>query len=64
MRLPMPSSGEGNASDPEIEELARARGEAKRARDFQKADAIREQLKEMGVLLEDIPNGVKWRRER
>ena len=56
--------GEGDASDPEIEALARARGEAKRARDFQKADAIREQLKELGVLLEDIPNGVKWRRER
>ena len=48
--------------DSEIEELIEKRTEARKSRDFATADAIRDQLKEMGIILEDTPQGVKWSR--
>jgi cysteinyl-tRNA synthetase len=46
----------------EIEALIAERGAAKQAKDFAAADRIRNTLKERGVLLEDGPAGVLWRR--
>ena len=48
--------------DSEIEELIEKRTMARKNKDFKTADAIRDQLKEMGILLEDTPQGVKWTR--
>ena len=46
--------------DEQVEELIRQRTEARKNRDFATADAIRDKLKEMGITLEDTPQGVKW----
>ncbi|RLI22070.1 cysteine--tRNA ligase [Candidatus Bathyarchaeota archaeon] len=48
----------------EAEELIRKREEARKARDWETADKIRERLKAMGVIVEDTPQGVKWRIEK
>ncbi len=48
--------------DEEIEELIQKRNQARKDRDFQLADAIRDQLKEMNIILEDTPQGIRWRR--
>jgi len=45
----------------EAEELIRKREEARKAKDWQTADKIREQLRAMGIIIEDTPQGVKWR---
>ena len=48
--------------DKDIEELIQKRTEARKARDFKTADEIRDKLKEMNIILEDTPQGVKWTR--
>lgn len=45
----------------EAEELIRKREEARKTKDWATADRIRKELKAMGVLIEDTPEGVKWR---
>jgi cysteinyl-tRNA synthetase len=58
----------GNTADGDneqaIQALIDARNEARRSRDFQQADSIRDQLTGMGITLEDGANGTRWRRER
>jgi cysteinyl-tRNA synthetase len=46
----------------EILALAEARTEAKKARDFKRADAIRDELKAKGWLIEDSPKGTKLKK--
>lgn len=48
--------------DSEIEALIAERQQARKDKNWAAADRIRDQLKEMGIILEDTPQGVKWRR--
>ena len=48
--------------DEDIEKLIRERQEARKAKDFARADAIRDELLSKGILLEDTREGVKWKR--
>ena len=46
----------------EIMELIRKREEARKRKEWETADQIREKLREMGIIIEDTPTGTKWRR--
>jgi len=48
--------------DREIESLIEQREEARKQKDFARADQIRDDLKEQNIVLEDTPQGVRWRR--
>ena len=48
--------------DAEIENLIAERQAARKARDFKRADEIRDQLLAQGIILEDTREGVKWKR--
>ena len=48
--------------DSEIEALIEARQEARKNKNWAQADRIRDELKAQGIVLEDTPQGVKWRR--
>jgi cysteinyl-tRNA synthetase len=49
--------------DPRIDALVAEREAARRARDFARADRIRDELAGQGILLEDTPAGPRWRRQ-
>ncbi|MBO6137320.1 MAG: cysteine--tRNA ligase, partial [Lachnospiraceae bacterium] len=48
--------------DEEIEKLIEERNDARKNKNFKRADEIRDQLKEAGIILEDTRAGVKWKR--
>ncbi|MCH6268798.1 cysteine--tRNA ligase [Neobacillus citreus] len=48
--------------DEEIDTLIEQRIQARKDRNFQLADQIRDQLKEMNIILEDTPQGTRWKR--
>lgn len=48
--------------DDAIEKLIQERQAARKARDFKRADEIRDELLAQGIILEDTREGVKWKR--
>jgi cysteinyl-tRNA synthetase len=55
--------GEGASDlDAEIEALIEQRQAARKAKNWAEADRIRDELKAQGIILEDTPQGVKWKR--
>mgnify|MGYP001099700637 CR=1 FL=1 len=51
-----------NDLDSEIEELINQRQQARKEKNWKLSDEIRDKLKGMGIVLEDTPQGVKWKR--
>ena len=51
-----------DALEEEIEEMIAARQQARKERNFALADEIRQKLLDMGIILEDTREGVKWKR--
>jgi cysteinyl-tRNA synthetase len=49
--------------DEEVEVLIAQRTEARQNKNWAKADEIRDRLTEMGILLEDTPQGIRWKRK-
>ena len=49
--------------DEDIQKLIDERLAARKSKDFSRADALRDQLKSQGILLEDTPEGTHWKRE-
>jgi cysteinyl-tRNA synthetase len=49
--------------DSEVESLIAERTEARKSRNFARADEIRDLLAAKGIVLEDTPQGVRWRRK-
>jgi cysteinyl-tRNA synthetase len=54
--------GVSGDDDARIQALVDERNAAKKARDFARADALRQQLADDGILLEDTAQGVRWKR--
>ncbi len=50
-------------SDEEIERLVAEHSQARKTRDFARSDAIRAQLAENGIILENTKDGVRWKRK-
>ena len=48
--------------DSDIEALIEERQAARKAKDFARADAIRDELLEKGIILKDTREGVQWKR--
>ena len=55
-------SSEGEYLDAEIEALIAERQEARKNKNYARADEIRDQLAAQGIILEDTREGVKWKR--
>ncbi len=53
----------GRLSDAEIDTLVAERTQAKKARNFARADAIRNDLLAKGIVIEDSKDGVRWKRK-
>jgi cysteinyl-tRNA synthetase len=61
--MPEPEAMDATLSD-WVKERTAARQVARQRRDFATADAIRQELEARGILIEDHPEGTRWRRER
>ncbi len=59
-----PEEVRGELEIPLIQLLIELRQEFRKAQDWEKADRIRARLRELGIILEDTPQGTRWRRAR
>lgn len=53
---------EKDSLNSEVEELISRRQQARKEKNWALSDSIRDQLKDMGIVLEDTPQGIRWRR--
>ena len=62
LEMPTEDDGEDGISPEEIEALIAERAEAKKAKNWARADEIRDGLKAQGIILEDSAAGTKWKK--
>jgi cysteinyl-tRNA synthetase len=60
--VPVPV-GAAALSDEQVERLLAERARARSRRDFARADRIRQELFESGIIVEDTKDGVRWKRK-
>jgi cysteinyl-tRNA synthetase len=58
-----PTAQEGQLSDAAVDALIEERAAAKKAKNFARADRIRIDLLDQGIVLEDTKSGVRWKRK-
>jgi cysteinyl-tRNA synthetase len=58
-----PTAQAGQLSDAAVEALIEERNAAKKAKNFARADQIRQELLDQGIILEDTKSGVRWKRK-
>lgn len=56
------NTSEGGLSNDDIDDLVQERTDAKKSKDFARADEIRQQLQDSGIILEDTREGTRWSR--
>lgn len=59
----LPEKQEAEVLDEQIEQLIVERTEARASKNWARADEIRDLLNEMNIVLEDTPQGIRWRRK-
>jgi cysteinyl-tRNA synthetase len=57
------TTGKEESLDAQVEALIKKRNDARKSKDFATSDKIRDQLIGMGIILEDTPQGVRWKRK-
>jgi cysteinyl-tRNA synthetase len=60
--IPSGPPGEGGSLEAEVQRKIDERQKARAEKDFARADAIRRELLEMGIVLEDTKDGVRWKK--
>ena len=60
--VPLKASNNDELLDEDVEALIEERNQARQNKDFARADEIRDQLKEQNIILEDTPQGVRFKR--
>ena len=56
-------TAENQNDDEQVQRLIKKREEARKNKDWAQSDALRDELKQMGVTVEDTPQGTRWLRE-
>lgn len=59
----VPEQEEEDLLDEEIDRLIQERTDARKAKNWARADEIRDMLTAQGIILEDTPQGIRWRRK-
>ena len=57
------AQADAGLEDQLIETIVNLRQEARAAKNYAQADALRNKLAELGVVLEDTPQGVRWKKQ-
>jgi len=58
-----PTAQDGQLTDAAVDALIEERAAAKKSKNFARADQIRQQLLDQGIILEDTKSGVRWKRK-